>query len=173
MPCFPFYFPMKGAFMPRVPRILVVDDVLDIAELLSVFLSRAGGYETLTANNGFEAVRIAEEFRPDVILLDIGMPNVDGFATAKRIRSKPWGKDMLFIGMSGHFDSKRYERRAYEAGFEQYLSKPVSLNSILDAIQVSRPHLASASRLPALYSPPKAATRAVHPVSLRAVFSRN
>lgn len=140
--------------MRRIPRILVVDDVLEMAELLSIFLTRVGGYETRTANNGFEAIRIAEEFRPDVILLDIAMPNLDGFATAKRIRSKPWGKDTLFIAMSGYFDNK-YERRAYEAGFMEYLPKPMQLKRIVDAIeQFSHTDRAATSRnLPVVYSP--------------------
>ncbi len=126
--------------MARAPRILIVDDVLELTELLSLMLGSVGGYETRTATNGLEAIRIAEEFRPDFVLLDIGMPNVNGFETAKRIRSEAWGKDMLFIGMSGYLDSS-YAGRAREAGFKEYLPKPMPLQSIMDVIQKFFPGL--------------------------------
>jgi CheY-like chemotaxis protein len=116
-----------------MPRILLVDDVLELTELLSHFL-RVGGYETRIATNGLEAIRIAEEFLPDFVLLDIGMPNLNGFDTAKRIRSKAWSKGMLFIGMSGYSDSK-YTRRAREAGFKEYLLKPTPLKTVMDVIE--------------------------------------
>ncbi len=160
--------------MPRVPRILIVDDFSDMAELLSLFLSRVGGYETRTANSGFEAIRIAEEFRPDVILLDLTMPNLNGFQTARCIRSKAWGRGISFIAMSGYSDD-RYERRAYEAGFLEYLPKPMQLGRIVAAIeQLSYSDFgATPPNLSAIYSPPKAASRPaarqLHPVFLRLV----
>ncbi len=120
--------------MPRVPRILIVDDACDITELLNRLLSRIGGYETRTASNGLDAIRIAEEFRPDIILLDIGMPHLNGFDTAKRIRSETWGKATVFIGMSGYCGPK-YEQRAREAGFLEYLPKPMPLRTVVDVIE--------------------------------------
>ncbi len=129
-----FYVQTREVCMRRVPRILIVDDVVEMTELLSLFLGRVGGYETRTATNGLEAIRVAEEFRPDVILLDIAIPCLNGFDTAKRIRSEPWGKATLFIGMSGHSHPK-YAQRAREAGFVEYLSKPMPLPIIVDVIE--------------------------------------
>ena len=120
--------------MLRSSRILLVDDFLDITELLSHLLNRVGGYETRTATNGLDAIRIAKEFRPDVILLDIGMPNLNGFDTAKRIRSEAWGKATVFIGMSGYC-SPEYAQRGREAGFVEDLPKPMPLRTIVNAIE--------------------------------------
>ncbi len=162
--------------MPRVPRILIIDDFLDMTELLSLFLSRVGGYETRTANYCFEAIRVAEEFRPDIILLDIGMPNLNGFAITKRIRSEPWAKGITFIAMSGFIDEK-FERRVYEAGFVEYLPKPIPLKSIVDAIEHCS-HVGAATSQPTgdLFTTAtrgSASSQGVSTVSFWAVFSRN
>ncbi len=161
--------------MRRIPRILVVDDVFDIVGLLSELLSHVAGYETQTANDGFEAIRAAEEFRPDVILFDIAMPVLNGFDRAKRIRSETWGRNILFIGMSGYGDTK-YARRARKDGFKEYLPKPSPLKRIMDMVeQFSHPDLTATSRnLPEIYSRPRAVNWPVaegfNPVSRALVF---
>lgn len=81
-------------------RILVVDDNLDAAESLAMLLTMMGN-ETLTAHNGLEALDVAAAFRPDVIFLDVGMPKLNGYQVARRIRQQVWGKDMVLIALTG------------------------------------------------------------------------
>lgn len=120
--------------MAKALRILIADDFLDIAQLLGRLITDISGYETRTATDGLQAIRIAAEFRPDIVLLDIGMPNVNGFETAKRIRANSWGKGMVLIALSGQTD-ERYQQRAEKAGFDEYVSKPVAVRAILDLIE--------------------------------------
>ncbi len=120
--------------MTTSPRIVIVDDFPDTAELLGNLLTRVGGYETRTATNGLEGIRIVEEFRPEFVLLDIGMPNLNGFDTAKRIRREAWGRAMALIAMSAQWNEE-YGRWALEAGFDGYLLKPMLVMSIVDLIQ--------------------------------------
>jgi DNA-binding response OmpR family regulator len=119
--------------MAKTPRILIVDDFVDIAQLLGRLITAIGGYETRTATDGLDAIRIAEEFRPDVVLLDLGMPNVNGFETAKRMR-KRWSKRVVLIAVSGQRD-ERYQQLAKEVGFDGYLLKPVGVTATVQLIQ--------------------------------------
>ena len=122
-------------------RILVADDNQDSAESLAMLL-KLGGHETRTTLDGEEAVEAAEAFQPHVVLLDIGMPKVDGYDACRRIRSQPWGKDMMLIAQTG-WDQKDAKRRIQEAGFDAHLTKPVDhavLMSLLASLRdPSRP----------------------------------
>ncbi|HVG08628.1 MAG TPA: ATP-binding protein [Thermoanaerobaculia bacterium] len=104
-------------------RILVVDDNRDSAESLALLLQVTGN-EVRTAFDGLEAVEEAERFRPDVVLLDIGMPKLNGYEAARRIRGEPWGKGMLLIAQTG-WGQEEDRRRSQEAGFDAHLTKPV------------------------------------------------
>ena len=104
-------------------RVLVVDDNSDAAESLAVFL-QLGGHSVRTACDGFEAVKAAETFRPDVILLDVGMPNMNGYEACRRIRETAWGKSMTVIAQTG-WGQEDDKRRTREAGFDDHLVKPV------------------------------------------------
>ncbi|HEX6864459.1 MAG TPA: response regulator, partial [Thermoanaerobaculia bacterium] len=104
-------------------RILVVDDNRDSAESLSLLLQVTGN-EVRTAFDGLEAVEEAERFRPDVVLLDIGMPRLNGYEAARRIRGEPWGKEMLLIAQTG-WGQEEDRRLSREAGFDAHLTKPV------------------------------------------------
>lgn len=111
---------------PRSPiegRILVVDDNRDSAESLALAL-RIRGAEVRTAHDGLEAIAVASEFRPDLLLLDIGMPRLNGYDAARRIREAPWGKDIVLVAMTG-WGQEEDKRRAAEAGFDHHLTKPV------------------------------------------------
>ena len=112
----------------RTRRVLVADDNEDLVESLAVLL-RITGNEVATARNGAEAVETAERFLPDLVLLDIGMPTLDGYAACRRIREQPWGQAMEIVALSGwgHDDDRR---RSREAGFDQHLVKPVGLSAI-------------------------------------------
>jgi PAS domain S-box-containing protein len=104
-------------------RILVADDNVDSAESLRELLEWLGN-DVKTANDGLQAVVMAETFRPHVILLDIGMPKLNGHETCLRIREQPWGKNAILVAMTG-WGQDEDKRRSQEAGFDHHLVKPV------------------------------------------------
>ncbi|MBA3588982.1 ATP-binding protein [Methylibium sp.] len=104
-------------------RILVVDDNQDAATSLAELLELTG-HETRFAHDGLEAVQAAESFRPDVVLLDIGLPKLNGFEAARMIRQQPWGKDMMLVALTG-WGQEEDRRMSSEAGFDAHLVKPV------------------------------------------------
>jgi PAS domain S-box-containing protein len=110
------------AASPAKRRILVVDDNMDAAESLSALL-KINGHETRMAHDGLQAVEQAATFKPDVVFLDIGMPELDGHETARRIRQQPWGKDMVLVALTG-WGQTEDRRRTKEAGFDHHLVKP-------------------------------------------------
>ena len=118
---------------PVTRRILVVDDYRAAAEFFAVLLKRLG-HDVRTASNGFQAIAVAEEFRPEVILLDLGLPDLNGFETAKRIRKESWSEGTVLIAVSGYGD-KRDRELSQEAGFDAYLLKPASVKDIQDLIE--------------------------------------
>ena len=114
---------------PRVSRrVLVVDDNTDNAELLKVLLEEEG-HETFMAHDGVEGLAAAERLRPDVVLMDLGLPRIDGFDACRRIREQPWGKQMLVIAITG-WGQDVDRRRSHEAGFDHHLVKPVDVHAI-------------------------------------------
>jgi DNA-binding response OmpR family regulator len=119
-------------------RILIVDDNHDAAESLSMLLSITG-HETSLAHDGGEAYDCAERERPDVMLLDIGLPTLSGFEVCRRIRQQSWGRDLFIIALTGWGqDADRQKTR--EAGFDGHLVKPVAYDSLLkllDSLGVS------------------------------------
>jgi PAS domain S-box-containing protein len=104
-------------------RILVADDNRDSADGLGTLLELKG-FEVITAHDGLGAVQSAATFRPDVALLDIGMPGLNGYEAALRIRQTPWGKNMVLIAITG-WGQEEDKQRAKEAGFDHHLTKPV------------------------------------------------
>jgi len=104
-------------------RILVVDDNQDAADSM-VMMLRMMGHETTTAYDGLEAVQAAATFRPEVVLLDIGLPKMNGYEAAQHIRKQPWGTGMALIALTG-WGQQDDKRRALAAGFDHHLPKPV------------------------------------------------
>jgi PAS domain S-box-containing protein len=104
-------------------RILVVEDNRDSATCLAMMLKLLGN-EVRMAHDGIEAVRMAESFRPAVVLLDIGLPKLNGYAAAGQIRAEPWGKEMFLIALTG-WGQDEDKRRSIEAGFNVHMCKPV------------------------------------------------
>jgi CheY-like chemotaxis protein/two-component sensor histidine kinase len=104
-------------------RILVVDDNRDAADSLAMLL-RATGNDIRTAYDGLEAVQVASEFRPEVVLLDIGLPKIDGHEVAQRIRKEPWGRQMRLIAVTGWSDETD-RARSRASGFDHHLVKPL------------------------------------------------
>jgi PAS domain S-box-containing protein len=105
-------------------RILVVDDMRDAADSLAMLL-RLMGHDVRTAHDGLEAVQAAEEYRPEVVLLDIGLPGQNGYEAARRIREQPWGRRMALVAVTG-WGQEEDKRRATAAGFNLHLVKPVA-----------------------------------------------
>jgi PAS domain S-box-containing protein len=104
-------------------RILLADDLRDSVDSLAMML-RLAGHDIQTAYDGLEAVQAAATFRPDVVVLDIGMPKMNGYDAARHIRQQPWGKDMLLVALTG-WGQEDDKRRTFEAGFDHHLTKPV------------------------------------------------
>ncbi len=104
-------------------RILVVDDNEDAADSLAMMLQMMGN-EVRTAHDGLEGVELAATFRPDLVLLDIGMPRLNGYDACRRIREQPWGKNVLLVALTG-WGQEEDKRRSHEAGFDTHLVKPV------------------------------------------------
>ena len=109
--------------VPR--RVLVVDDNVDAAGTLDLLL-RSLGHETRVAHDGVRALDIAREFRPEVILLDIGMPGLDGYEVARRLRAMNHGQNFRIVAVTG-WGQDADRTRAKEAGFDVHLVKPVDL----------------------------------------------
>jgi PAS domain S-box-containing protein len=104
-------------------RVLVVDDLHDSADSLAVFL-RLAGHDVRTAYDGPAAVEVASTFRPEVILLDIGLPGMNGYEVAQHLREQPWGQTTILVAVTG-WGQEEDKRRAREAGIEHHLTKPV------------------------------------------------
>jgi signal transduction histidine kinase len=109
-------------------RILVADDNPDALESLALLLE-CDGHEVWKAANGAEAFELAEKCRPHLALLDIGMPVVDGYEAARRIRSASWGKGMMLVALSGWGQSSDVQR-SRDSGFDSHLVKPASFDAL-------------------------------------------
>jgi CheY-like chemotaxis protein len=118
----------------RAPyRILVVDDNKDAAESLRLLLQILGG-DVRTAYDGVEALQLAEQFLPHAIVLDIGLPKLDGYSAARHIRAQAWGKETVLVAVSGWCrDEDRL--KSVDAGFNGHLAKPVDAEQIRNMIQ--------------------------------------
>jgi CheY-like chemotaxis protein len=115
------------------PRVLVVDDYADAAELLAEALSFAG-YDVSTANGGLSAIEVFESSPPDAAFVDIGMPDMDGYELARRLRASPSGADLYLVALTGH-SGEAERRRSVEAGFDLHLVKPVDLTKVADLLR--------------------------------------
>ena len=107
----------------------MVDDNHDSATSMCMMLDLMGN-ETHTAHDGLAAVEAAEEFRPDMILLDIGLPKLNGYDACRRIREQPWSKGMVIVALTG-WGQDEDRRRSQEAGFDHHLVKPVDAAEII------------------------------------------
>jgi signal transduction histidine kinase len=118
-------------------RILIADDNSDAAGSLAVRLELAG-HEVKTAHDGLEALAVARTFEPQVVLLDLGMPAMDGYDTARHMRRLPWGKRARLIALTG-WGQQQDRLRTAEAGFDIHLVKPVSEPDLFQAIAAGEP----------------------------------
>ena len=113
-------------------RVLIVDDNADALTSLSMVV-RALGSETFNAHDGLEAVECAGNLRPDVILMDIRMPRLNGYDAARRIRQQSWGNDVLMVATTG-WGKEEDRKRSKEAGFDLHLVKPIEVSAVQELL---------------------------------------
>ena len=111
-------------------RVLVVEDNLDSAQALATLLE-LNGYEVRTAHEGAAALDLARSFKPNVILLDIGLPGIDGYEVARRLRGLTGMDKMVLLAMTGYAQDREKSRLA---GFDDHMIKPVSPDELLRVI---------------------------------------
>jgi PAS domain S-box-containing protein len=125
-------YPVLPMLAKRGRRILVADDFPQSAAILARLL-RQDGNEVQIAQDGIEAVEAAEQFRPDVAVLDIAMPKLDGYDAARIIRDQPWGKTIFLIALSG-WGQQLDRQRTKEAGFDTHLTKPAKYETLVEIL---------------------------------------
>jgi len=121
--------------VPASRRVLVIDDDHDVADSLVMFLETFGA-NVRVAYSGEGGVEAVQEFRPELIFLDLGMPKIDGYETARRIRALPEGRDVKLVALTG-WGQGQIRERAADAGFDCQLTKPAgieALQSLLNAL---------------------------------------
>jgi PAS domain S-box-containing protein len=122
--------PLAERPMPAVAlRILIVDDSKDGAESLAILL-QFSGHHTDTANDGLEAIAAAQRLHPDLVLLDIGLPKLNGYEVCRRIRKEPWGRDLVLVALTG-WGQEEDRQRSKDAGFDAHMVKPLDYEALL------------------------------------------
>jgi PAS domain S-box-containing protein len=114
-------------------RILIADDNGDAADSLALMLELLG-HATATTHDGQEALQVAESFHPDIVVLDIGMPRLNGYEAARKIREHPWGEKAVLIALTG-WGQEEDRRRSREAGFDHHLVKPVDPPELIKLLE--------------------------------------
>ena len=122
----------KTGEAPKRLRVLIVDDDPVVAESMLVFLELEG-HQVRSADSGDAALRLLAEFRPRVVLLDIGLPDQDGYAVARRIRQLPGGEELMLVAVSGYGHEEAVER-SWQAGFDRHLVKPVDPEKLCELL---------------------------------------
>jgi signal transduction histidine kinase/CheY-like chemotaxis protein len=125
--------PLAGAPDPKTMRILVVDDNVDAADSIALLLN-IDGFEAQSVHGALAALDTVRSFRPDVVLLDIGLPVMDGFEVAQRLRSRIPVEQMRIVALSGYGQQTDRERAA-QAGFDDYLVKPVEPTALTEFLR--------------------------------------
>jgi two-component system, chemotaxis family, CheB/CheR fusion protein len=124
---------------PARHRVLVVDDNVDAAQSLGMLL-KLSGQEVSIAYNGHDGIQQAHEFRPELVLLDIGMPMMDGYEVCRRLRQDPSTQNAVVIALTGWgLDEDR--ERSLEEGFDHHLVKPVELHTLVKLLEDLDQHL--------------------------------
>ena len=113
-------------------RVLLVDDHNDSRRMLGMMLT-ISGHEVLESGNGIEAIRVASSELPDVAVVDIALPGIDGYEVARRLRADPGTRSMGLIALSG-YGQEEDRRCAFEAGFDVHLVKPVEAARLSESI---------------------------------------
>jgi CheY-like chemotaxis protein len=114
-------------------KILVVDDNRDAADTCAMLLE-ASGHHVQTAYTGRQALELARTYRPHALLLDIGLPDINGYKLAQQVRATPWGRSAVLVAVTG-WGQEEDRLRAVEAGFDQHLVKPISAEMVESILQ--------------------------------------
>lgn len=138
-------------------KVLIVDDNAAAARMLEVLLARVGEHEVHVAHDGPEALQVVEEFQPDIIFLDIGLPGMNGYEVAAKLRNRPATQNTFLVALTGYGQSDD-RRRSLEAGFDEHLVKPPAWEAIERLL--ADPRL---SRRTVLYQPPSKEVRSALP----------
>jgi DNA-binding response OmpR family regulator len=125
--------PLKRTDAPR--RILVVDDDKDGVASLSMLLTMVG-HETTVAHDGVEAVDVAENFKPHIVLLDLDLPKLNGYDVCRQMRAASWGNQALIVAVTGWPDES-HRQEALAAGFDMHLVKPVSAEVFMTVLSAA------------------------------------
>ena len=111
-----------------IQRVLIVEDEPDIAELIAVMLERSG-YRCVQAETGERALELARTFEPQVVLLDLGLPDITGFEVARILRTQAGGEQLFIAAVTG-WGQPEHRERALAAGIDRHLLKPVAMEAI-------------------------------------------
>jgi CheY-like chemotaxis protein len=117
-------------------RVLVVDDNADALESLSRIVTHMGN-EVRRAQDGLEAIDVAREFRPDVVLMDLGMPRLNGYEAVRQLRQEPWAREVTIVATTG-WGQDEDRRRTADAGFDRHLVKPIDIASLREVLAGQR-----------------------------------
>ncbi|RYZ03109.1 MAG: response regulator, partial [Comamonadaceae bacterium] len=123
--------PQQGE--PRRRKVLLADDNADALETMAALLD-IEGHEVRTATDGNRALEVGAALQPDVAILDIGMPHLNGYEAAARIRQTEWGRKVVLIALTG-WGQEQDQARAREAGFDHHCTKPVDIDRLLQLVQ--------------------------------------
>lgn len=134
----PIAAPRFSGSTARVRRVLVCDDNIDAAEMMSLLLRRRG-FEVRTVHHGNAALQVAAAFRPAFVLLDIGLPDVDGYEVARRLRAQSNGDPVVIAAITG-YGSKRDRQAALDAGCDYHLVKPVAADRLDEVLESGGPN---------------------------------
>jgi CheY-like chemotaxis protein len=117
--------------------VLIVDDNVGAATMLALLVGRLGASRVEVANDGIAALHKAEELVPDVVLLDIGLPGMDGYQVARELRKRPSTSGAVLVALTGYGQAQDRER-SREAGFDEHLVKPASVDDLQRVLQMNR-----------------------------------
>lgn len=132
--CAPKVAPLKRCEKGRCLRILIVEDNIDSGDTLSTLL-RLEGHEVLLARSGNTALEVGPAFRPEVVLCDIGLPGIDGYEVARRLRALPQFDGVTMYALTGFTPSEADRGRPQQAGFNHHFIKPVPLDTLLKLLE--------------------------------------
>jgi len=140
------------------PKVLIIDDNRDAAESLHALLTDYG-FSCASALDGPSGLQAVASFAPDAVLLDLGLPGVDGYEVARQIRSRPGGESHMLIAVTGYGEQRDYEQSA-QAGFDAHMVKPVDPDQLLAVLRrIRQPAMAAiAQRQPAIVDRSSATT---------------
>ena len=141
---FTVLLPMREPVQPKTPpkawpvaaagrRILIVEDNVAAARMLSRVLAELGGHDIRMVHDGLSALEEAKTHRPEIVLLDIGLPRMNGFEVAQKLRQQPEFRDTVLVAVTG-YGTEEDRRRSAEVGFDRHLTKPPSLDDLLEVL---------------------------------------